>query len=241
MRLFPVLPGVFQIDLPLVNVWVLHRDGRTAVIDTGVRQDRRALLAGLSQVMGADGRVESVLLSHGHCDHAGNAAFLADRFGARLHAHANEAPFIATRRTYVPRGIRALGVSGLLFAVGEVVFPVKRHRVDILLRDGERVDTPIGPLTVLETPGHTPGHVSYFHEENGWLFSGDAVINVIPFLRRTALSLPVPVFNSDFAGVLKSARRLADLGPAVLLPGHGWSRLENVATDLCAFADRVGA
>jgi glyoxylase-like metal-dependent hydrolase (beta-lactamase superfamily II) len=235
MSLHPVFPGVSLINLPWVNAWLLHKDNEAVLIDTGTRWDRKRLLSALPR----GSRFTSVLLTHGHCDHAGNAAFLADHCGARLIAHEEEVVFMETRRTYVPRGMGALSASGLLFAAGEVVFPVRRHKVDRIVQEGDRIETPIGPLTVLHTPGHTPGHVSYLHEGEGWLFSGDALINVIPWVRRTGLCLPVPVFTSDIEAGHRSARRIAELGPAALLAGHGWPLVQDTAAAIRSFIARA--
>src|SRR5436190_23888439 len=100
-----VLPRVSLIDLPWTNVWILHDGNQVMVVDTGTRQDRKAVLNGLHKTLPHDFDLKSVLLTHGHCDHAGNAAYLCEEFGAKLVAGKDEAPFIATRRTYVPQGI----------------------------------------------------------------------------------------------------------------------------------------
>src|SRR5207248_7497570 len=105
-------------------------------------------------------RIGSVILTHGHCDHAGNAAYFADAHGAKIVAHREEAAFVSTRRTYVPRGIGALGPKGWVFATGELAYPVKRRPVDTTVEDGDRIPSPIGDLRIVHTPGHTAGHIS---------------------------------------------------------------------------------
>jgi glyoxylase-like metal-dependent hydrolase (beta-lactamase superfamily II) len=241
MPIRTVLPGVILIDLPMVNVWLLHNDGEGMLIDTGCRWDRRKLLEAIRESLGTHGRLTAILQTHGHCDHSGNTAWLARTYGAAVYAHETEARYLSRWRTYIPRGIRALSVSGFLFACGEVVFPVRRCPVDRPVKEGDLVQTPIGPLRVVHTPGHTPGHISFLLEERGWLFSGDAIINVIPWVRKTALTLAVPVFSDDMDEAYRSGRRIADLAPSVLLPGHGWPRLENTAEDLRVFMERKEA
>ncbi|MEP6754654.1 MAG: MBL fold metallo-hydrolase [Chthonomonadales bacterium] len=230
-----VLPGVKIIGLWQENAWLLYRGDDAVLIDTGIRWDRKSLMAGLEQELGHLKKLRLILQTHAHCDHAGNTAYLRENFGCKIAIHSLEAPFLTTRKTYIPLGIGAISPRGVCFAVGEVIFPVERCPVDEILTEGDLIATPIGPLRVILTPGHTIGHISFFNEENGWLFSGDAIINVIPWLRKTALCLPVPVFSVDMSIAKQSACKLADLRPTALLAQHGHPRLQNVADDLLAF------
>lgn len=237
--LYRIFNGVFRVALPASNAWLLVKDSDAILIDNGTRRDRWRLLSLFKREYSGNLKLHSILQTHGHCDHAGNMAFLATRFGARIHAHAAEVPFLATRRTYVPRGRRALSGSGLLFALGEVYWPVKRHAVDVVLHEGDHIETPLGLLTVVSTPGHTPGHISFFQEREGWLFSGDALLNIIPWVRRTGLSLPMPIFTSDMQAAHRSVRKLAELEPSALLAGHGYPHMDGTAAALKEFVKRL--
>ncbi len=230
MLLRTVLPGVSLIDLPQVNAWLLHRGSEAMLLDTGLYWDRRKLVFALDEALAGGVRLTSILLTHGHCDHAGSVAFLAHRFGAKVCAHPMEEPYIATQSLY-----GRAGWQRLMFTAGEVFLPVRRCPVDVLLNEGDRIGSPIGPLTVLHTPGHTPGHVSFYHETDGLLFSGDAILNVIPFVRKTALTLSVPIFSSDMEQAHASALRLVELAPRALLSGHGWPLVTGTADALRAF------
>src|SRR5688572_10231008 len=113
--LHPVAPGVWQIAFPWTNAWLLARGGEAMLIDCGTRWDRKVLEKALEEAVPSGFTLRSVLLTHAHCDHAGNAAFLAEKYGAELVCHTLEEPFLATRCTYAPRGIRGFSRSGLLF------------------------------------------------------------------------------------------------------------------------------
>src|SRR5262249_47482440 len=138
------------------------------------------------------------------------------------------------QRSYAPTGWRQLirPHSALAFALGEVRYPVARCGVDTLLTEGQTVEAPGGPLRVVACPGHTPGHIAYFRERDGLLFSGDAVLNIIPVKRVTGLSLPMRSLTTDWNQAKQSARRLAELRPAMLLAGHGVPLLEDTAARL---------
>ena len=211
------------ISLAWSNVYALTKGRRLALIDTGLRQDRENLLAALQTLGFSENEVEAVFLTHGHCDHAGNAAFFAER-GAKLYAHRMEAPFIGLpRRAYAPKGLHLFKqpLSALLFCVGEWRYPVTRRDPNVYFTDGDLLDAPGGALRVVASPGHSPGHSAFFRDSDRTLFSGDAIMNIIPVRRVSGLSLPLRVFSSDWAKAKRSARLLAELCPDTLLAGHG--------------------
>jgi glyoxylase-like metal-dependent hydrolase (beta-lactamase superfamily II) len=232
-------PGVWRVLLSWTLAYILSDGNDFALVDTGTRWDRPRLMEALATLNLDTTRCRSVLLTHGHCDHAGNAAFFAEQFGAKLHAHMDERPFVARRRTYVPRGARGLSPRGLMFALGEIFYPVRRRKIDVVLRDGDVVETPAGSWRVVHTPGHTPGHVSYFRESDATLLSGDALLNIVPFRRVDGLALPPSIFNTDTALVHRSAHRVAELAPRVLLPGHGRPLRDDTAARINAFVAGV--
>jgi glyoxylase-like metal-dependent hydrolase (beta-lactamase superfamily II) len=118
---------------------------------------------------------------------------------------------------------------------------IGRRRRESMLRDGSlagltRTLHPGEPLSclpgweVIATPGHTPGHVSYFRPADHVLPSGDALVtaelNSVPGLlrRRTGLSGPPWYTTRDTAEAAASVRRLAELNPpsspAAMHPAH---------------------
>lgn len=241
-----VLEGVYRISLAWSNVYLLWAEGRAALIDTGLQRDRPALRKALQELRVDPAQMEAIYLTHGHCDHAGNAACFAATFGSKLYAHREEVRYLELpRRSYAPRGMRALArpLQALVLAGGEYVYPVERGYVDVPLEGGDRVQTPIGTLRVIACPGHTPGHIAYYREDDRLLFSGDAVMNIVPNLlpawRRPDLSLPVRLFTTDWRQARQSARDLAELRPAALLAGHGRPLLEGTADRLAAWASSL--
>jgi glyoxylase-like metal-dependent hydrolase (beta-lactamase superfamily II) len=81
------------------------------------------------------------------------------------------------------------------------------------IRDGERVSTGSVSLSVVATPGHTPDHVAFSDARTGSLFTGDAVLG-----RGTSVIDPP---EGDLAAYLRSLRRMRELGPRTIYPGHG--------------------
>jgi len=81
------------------------------------------------------------------------------------------------------------------------------------IRDGEQVSTGSVSLAVVATPGHTPDHVAFSDARSGSLFTGDAVLG-----RGTSVIDPP---EGDLAAYLRSLRRMRELGPRTIYPGHG--------------------
>lgn len=81
------------------------------------------------------------------------------------------------------------------------------------LRDGELVTSNGGAVRVVATPGHTPDHAAFWVEDLGALFTGDAVLG-----RGTSVIDPP---EGDLVSYLRSLRRMRDLVPRTIYPGHG--------------------
>ena len=136
-----------------------------------------------------------VALTHAHSDHVGAIDTLMTRWpGLELLVGAGDLPLLAEQGVTTP--------------------PTR------LLRGGDRV----GSLTVIDTPGHSPGHVAYLDERDGTLYSGDTFVNV-PGLRVASVLnaiFPLPTFGThDPAATTRSARTLLDIPARVLATGHG--------------------
>src|SRR5262245_56206392 len=111
MPLRPILPGVFHLDFPWTNAWLLARGDEAAIIDTGTCRDRPSLTAMLKEALPERFHLRTVLLTHGHCDHAGSAASLAREYGAEIVCHTEEEPFVGGNRSYTPLAQGAFGLS----------------------------------------------------------------------------------------------------------------------------------
>jgi glyoxylase-like metal-dependent hydrolase (beta-lactamase superfamily II) len=92
------------------------------------------------------------------------------------------------------------------------------HPVDRVLREGDDV----AGFTVLDTPGHSAGHVSFWREADGVLVLGDVLNNQHPLLGfPRGLREPLSIFTPDPARNRESIRRLGELEPSLVLFGHG--------------------
>lgn len=161
--------------------------------------------------------IRAVLLTHWHNDHAAGAAALRQRYSTRVSYHAGDRSAF-TRQT-AARGIRGW-LSDVIPEVGLLVLfkgllgeaAPNAVEADCLVYDGQRVEQ---DFAVIETPGHTPGHVSYYYHPEKVLFAGDALAVVNGQVRFMAR----PV-TPDLRKARESMIRCLDRPIQHLCPGH---------------------
>ena len=155
-----------------------------------------------------DRSVSLIALTHAHPDHWGSAAALSSRFGARVAVHEADAGIVAGRD--------AAG-SHLAFRVGKRLWEGRPCTEVAVLREGDKV----GDFTVVHMPGHSAGHVAYFRESDRVAVTGDLFSTMDSRTRRTRIAEPPAFLSVDAEENRRSIRRLLDLKPSVVLPGHG--------------------
>jgi len=108
---------------------------------------------------------------------------------------------------------------------------------DVRLEDGDRV----GPFVAVHTPGHTPHHLAYVHEDRSVAVAGDAVFGSDHRgLPGGYVVLPPAVYSDDLARADESLERLLEYEFDALLVYHGSSVLEDAKGVLAAFVDFPG-
>ena len=199
-----VAEDVFQIALSPrdgVNAYLLG----DVVVDAGTKGAGKRLVRALhGHAVGAHA------LTHAHGDHAGGSKRLVDAFEVPVWVGERD-------RADVESGRPLIADSWAKPVVGRAT----RYRpvaVARTLREGDVV----GPgFIVLETPGHSPGHVSYWREADRTLVCGDVFFNISLVTTVRGLREPPAMFTPDPARNRDSARRLAALEAELVLFGHG--------------------
>lgn len=115
----------------------------------------------------------------------------------------------------------APGAAPLAARTGAPLYAFRPPEGGELLRDGQTVRADGVALTAVHTPGHTPDHVALLLEDGPVLFTGDAVLG-----RGTSVIDPP---EGDLAAYLRSLRRMRELAPRTIYPGHGPVVLDGVA------------
>ena len=168
---------------------------------------------------------EAIILTHGHFDHAGNAWELAEHWGVPIFAHPLEQPYLRGQSDYPPSDPTMGGAIAQMSRAFPVAGYDLRPRVRELAGDGDVRG--IDGWKWVHTPGHSPGHVSLWHEATRVLIAGDAVATfdldswVAQVTRERVLARPPAPFNIDWSAAGRSVRRLAELEPVVIAAGHG--------------------
>lgn len=178
------------------SLLVCERSARAALVDPGGEAER------LLQALEASGaRLEKIFLTHGHIDHAGAAGTLAARLGVPIEGPHRDDGFWLD---LLDRQAEMFGFE-----------PADPVRPDRWLEQGDTVHFGDQELEVLHCPGHTPGHVVFFHRGQGVALVGDVLFH--GSIGRTDFP------RGDHQALLASIReRLWPLGDEVrFIPGHG--------------------
>jgi len=176
------------------------------LIDAATRFHARQIIG---QLNGRPPRLH--VLTHAHPDHQGASHAVCERFGAALWCGERDVQAVQS-----PDGTVAELKSSVLRSI-EKHIAGPPHPVERALVEGDEV----AGFTVLEVPGHSPGHVAYFRERDRVLVLGDVLNNMNVMTGVPGLHEPPDTFTPDPARNRASARRLAELRPALALFGHG--------------------
>lgn len=205
-----------------VNAYVWHPrpaergEGEPIVFDCGYPWQARLLLDSLNALGCPAGQIRTVAITHDDYDHTGGLADVVEASGAQVIAHVAEVPSLegAAWRELPRRGDLT---SALLRAVTGVAYAARPKRPVVVTRPVEDGESLPGGWSAIHTPGHTPGHLAYWHEETRVLIVGDALGSRL----RGEIRANIGSFSVDNEQVAASVRKLAALEPETICFGHG--------------------
>ena len=208
-----ILPAIHLVPGIIANPYLaVDADGLT-LIDTGLGGSDAKIMAYVRSLGRAPRDLKRILITHSDRDHIGSLAALVRQTGARVSTSAIEADAIAHGRPSRP--LKRKGARAILFGLMATFYPQAPSSVDEVLADGQTLPI-LGGLRVLATPGHTPGHLSFFAQRLGVLFVGDSLVSEAGVLRGST------GWNTwDQAQADASVRLQAALAPRIVCPGHG--------------------
>lgn len=216
------------------DVYFVRSGSSWVLIDAGWANDASRIERAAESLFGAESRPAAILLTHCHPDHAGSALRLARTWDCAVYMHPDELPIATGDFAAMVASAGPLDrwvILPLMRAMG------RRRREAVLARSSLGVvartfepDSRVPGLPGWEcipTPGHTPGHVSYFRPADRVLITGDALVTMKIntraglLLQRPGLSGPPWYTTWSRRAARESVDRLARLEPAVLAGGHG--------------------
>jgi hydroxyacylglutathione hydrolase len=199
-------PGVWRLKerpAPTINVYLVE----DVLIDAGRRWDRRRIFSEL------EGReISMVALTHVHPDHQGVARDVCLSREVPLACHEEDVDAMEGRRP-----VQETAPNHPVNRVIKRLWEGPPHRVDRVLQEGDE----LAGFRVLHAPGHARGEVIFFRDSDRVAICGDVVRNMSYATGLPGIKEPPGIFTYDPAENRRSIRRLAELEPATILPGHG--------------------
>src|SRR5262249_4971939 len=191
-------------------------------IDAGRGWDRRRVFSELECR-----NISMVALTHVHPDHQGVAKDVCEARDVPLACHADDVDAMEGRRP-----VQEAAPDHPVNRVIRRIWEGPPHGVNRVLQDGDEV----AGFRVVHAPGHARGEVILFRESDRVAICGDVIRNMSYATALPGIKEPPEIFTYDPAENRRSIRRLADLEPATILPGHG-----PPVTDRAAFERFVAA
>lgn len=202
-----IAKDVFQIPVmprQLVNAYLVG----STLIDAGIKSSRQTILRQIG-----NRPLTAHALTHAHPDHQGASAEICKRFNipfwvGHKDVSAAESGQIAPTMPHPTHPITRFEQS---FMAGP------GHPVNRALQEGDTVED----FVVIETPGHSPGHICFWRESDGVLIAGDVLRNIDFLTTLPGLKEPPAIFTSDPEKNRRSIQKIAQLRPQVICFGHG--------------------
>lgn len=228
---YSVASDVAGMKIVFVNVFMVGEPipgGKWVLVDAGLHGSAHIIMNEAEALFGKNTRPEAIILTHGHFDHIGGLTELLKEWDVPVYAHPLEMPYLNGLSNYPPPDP---AVGGGAMAYMSWMFPKKGidlgNNVKPLPEDGT---VPFLPeWRYIHTPGHSPGHVSFFRESDRVLIAGDAFVTtnqnsaVSVITQKPEVHAPPAYFTIDWAAAKKSVLALAALRPFAAGTGHGVS------------------
>ncbi|WP_020618411.1 MBL fold metallo-hydrolase [Paenibacillus daejeonensis] len=183
-----------------ITVWLVEEKQGLVLVDTGMDAMGKDILKHILALK--KGPLKRILLTHGHSDHAGGLRRILTDTSVPVYAHKRELRYLEGIQPY-PRRSKAQ----------QMIAP---GIVQTLPMGGIGEEGSLGSLAMYWTPGHSPGHVVYYHEEDKVLLAGDLFTSRSGKLRR-----PMPMFTADMEEAIDSSRVVQRLQPDRMEICHG--------------------
>ena len=222
-----LVPGVHRMADGYVNWYLVEDDTGILVVDAGLPPHWKDLGRALSDLGRTRDEVRALVLTHAHYDHVGFARRIRKEWSVPVLLHQRD--FKLARHPALFRFERlplayfrrpAFAKVAAHFLVRRAFFAAPVTDVRPLPADGAALDLPGKPV-VVETPGHTLGHVSFHFPDRDLLIVGDAIVTFDPYSGERGPRLVARAAQTDTELNLRSLDAIAATGATTLACGHG--------------------
>lgn len=219
-----ILPGIYQLPLRIVNVFLIESPDGLTLIDTGPAGSMEVLFEQIRRLGKDPGEIRRIIITHSHHDHSGSLASIQKATGAKVFMHPLEAALLR-------RGIAFQAPSGILNALLSIISMGYRLRLPFItveainsareINDGDRIPG-CEALQVIHAPGHCAGQIALLYAPNGGLlFAADSAKNN----RRLTFS----TMNEDKRLSLQTLKKIAALEFDKAVFSHGEPIVHNAS------------
>jgi glyoxylase-like metal-dependent hydrolase (beta-lactamase superfamily II) len=215
--------------------YLIKRDNGVILIDTGMRSDAKDIKMAMKNLHFSLSEIKAILLTHWHNDHSAGTAELKKLTGCATYCHQEEAHYFERKQSsrlrrlaeFIPEyGILVL-FKGL---IGDVV--PRNVKIDCLVKANDII---LDTFEVIETRGHTDGHISFYDKKSKLLFAGDSLAVIDQKLRLMA----EPVTPDKESSKISIINSLTGRNIKGICPGHREPLLQNVDSEIKRFVEYV--
>jgi glyoxylase-like metal-dependent hydrolase (beta-lactamase superfamily II) len=210
-----IVDHVFLVPEIVANPYIIEDADGLTVIDAGLPRSERKILTYVAGLGKSARDVKRIILTHSDLDHVGGLAALQKATGARTYASKIEAEAIAAGKP--SRQIKPSGFSWrrVMFTLLRPLMRAAPFKVDEIVADGQVLPA-LGGLRVIDTAGHTPGHISLFAPVAGVLFCGDSIVSDADGLHGSR-----PGLTWDETKAKEAVKKQSLLSARIVCSGHG--------------------
>ena len=159
-----ITDNIFVVPRVVANTYILIDEDGLTIIDAGLPRSEKKILAFVAKLGFYPSDVKRIVLTHSDLDHVGALTALQKATGARTYASQIEADSIATGEPSRQISSSGFSLRRILFTLVGPFLKARPFQVDDILVEAQSLPA-LGDLRVVETPGHTPGHISCTHPQ----------------------------------------------------------------------------
>lgn len=223
----------------MIHPTLIWDDNEVVLVDTGIPGQLTEIREAMDKAGVPFNKLSKVILTHQDIDHIGSLPEILKASDHKIEvlAHEEDKPYIEGDKT--PIKMNPERVAKMLESLPEeqrqkiqalLGTPVTA-KVDKTIEDGEVLPY-CGGITVIFTPGHTPGHVSLYHHQTKTLITGDALVAA-----NGELLGPSPQATPDMETALKSIKKFTKFDIETVICYHGGVYKENANKRLAELAN----